>query len=267
MVRRLAAFFIQQVFSGKRVLYICGMRRSGNHAFVDWLTNAIEARKVTYKIEKEFYPFRISDSGDTVFLNEVNMISGKEYLKILMKRFRRIRACKTVIISAEDVAPNYNNFRIPNPVYSIYVERSLLNLIASRLHNLKRYAADGIGWSRQNVDLIFFNRIKSWRDPSGFQVWKYDEWLKSPSYRKEFLKSLDLEHDLVPGLSTDGGGSSITEKTKTPVPKEAMTRYNQVEFPKWIVEQLLSDGIRELLSPTELEFLNQKTASETDGST
>lgn len=40
-------------------------------------------------------------------------------------------------------------------------------------------------------------------------VWHYDSWLTDATWRKEFLRRLYLEVDLIPSITSQGGGSSF----------------------------------------------------------
>ena len=107
------------------------MRRSGNHAFINWLKNALEEEKISFYQPKNERNFLATPTGNTVFINQVNKISNKNYIKILLNHLIFIIKAKHIIISTEDFIKKNSN-KIPECDHCFLVKRSILNLVASR---------------------------------------------------------------------------------------------------------------------------------------
>lgn len=254
ILKTVVLFFLH----GKEIYYVTGMRRSGNHAFIRWLTNALEERHVKFIQSADYPHFNYSDTRSTVFLNEINWLTGNEYLKMIWCNRNFLAKCQYLIISTEDCTSNYINWRIPKFKHAIYVKRTLLNVVASRIRMLQNQARKGIGlgW-RHNVNNTFFKKLLSWVPPPvEFHIWKYDKWIISTEYRSNFLHSLELAEDIQPTISSEGGGSSFTGENETPSPKKALNRFRQVKFVDSIIALLTEN--KQLLTPLELEYLEKE---------
>lgn len=239
---------------GRRLFFVCGMSRSGNHAFVNWLANALEGRETDYrKVEGNTFLYDFG-SDRTLFLNNVRIRATRHYLETLWRRRGRIRACNALILSAENVSPDYRDWRVPPRAEKIFIRRSLLNLVASRLKGLKKRAADGVGDGQLTIDRALFRTLSRWEEADGFLTWSYDRWQESPSYREKFLGRLGLDEDIMPRMGSVG--SSSFEEEGTPGADRALKRYEQVTFPPRVVE-LLGRHAR-LLSPEEKRFMSRK---------
>lgn len=237
---------------GRRLFFVCGMSRSGNHAFVNWLANALEGRETDYrKVEGNTFLYDFG-SERTLFLNNVRIRSTRHYMKTLWNCRDRIRVSRALILSAENVFPDYRDWRVPPPSEKIFIRRSVLNLVASRLKGLKKRAADGVGDGQLTIDGALFRTLSRWEEADGFLTWSYDCWQESSTYRKEFLGKLGLEEDIMPRMGSVG--SSSFEEEGTPGADRALKRYEQVTFPPRVVE--LISRYEHLLSPGEKEFMS-----------
>lgn len=213
----------------KNIFAVVGFRRSGNHAFISWLINALEESPTSYRpIDNS--SIHITNSGKTIFINEVNMLYSLNFLKLLWQKRRIIRSAKHLIISAEDVPTNYFlNWRIPTNSTKCLITRDRLNIIASRYHFINQKALNGIGSSRMSLDSNFFHLLRELeheieRKEHKFSVWNYDLWRTSEVYRSQFLDNLELHFDILPSITREGGGSSFGSN----VPKDS-ERLSHVE--------------------------------------
>lgn len=261
----MAQLHTQQASQKPKVIFVCGMRRSGNHAFINWLSNALEEQQVEYTHDEKFSYLRFSKSGKTAFINEINRIRSWKLHRMLFTRALTLRKVDTLIVSAEDVDSSYSqHFRLPiwlpRIQHRIFIKRSILNTIASRLQHLKKSAAAGKGNHNLSITTKFFKKLKSWESPnSDFTDWEYDLWLTSDSYRRKFLSQLGLRQDILPTISKEGGGSSFTGRDRTPTAKEATSRFKHIHIPSNIRRDLLRCNVDTMLDPDEIAHLNTPT--------
>lgn len=250
----LLSSLVRYLLRGTRIYFVCGMSRSGNHALVNWLANAVEGRETEYR-KVDGHPYLFDFGSDrTLFLNNVRIRSTRHYLKTLRNRRSRIRGSRALILSAENVPPAWRDWRVPRWDEKIFVRRSLLNLVASRLKGLKKRAAEGVGDGQLTIDEDFFRTLSLWEEAAGFHVWSYDRWQESGEYRQDFLRKLGLEEDIVPGMGSVG--SSSFDEGKAPEGDRALRRYEQVEFPSRVVGLL--ERFAHLLSDSEKRYLSRE---------
>jgi hypothetical protein len=229
--------FVLQLLSGtskNQRIVLFGVRRSGNHALTNWLTNAVEKEQSDLTPLGERPPLShafCSPSGNVIHLNELNELDFRSTFKLFLLARKKTRKCKVLLLSFEDVRPSeYPNFRRLSGK-EVHIKRSALEVISSRYHNLHRKANNGIGWSRQSCDAYFLDTLREFQRPSGSAktlTWEYNRWLNSPKYRKSFLQKLDLSFDLIPHHSGVGGGSSF-HGTSGRIESKLDTRLQKVE--------------------------------------
>lgn len=251
------------VYRNRQVVYVYGMRRSGNHACINWLLNALEADRVGWAELANHV--KQSTSSKTVFINELNMLSAREYLKTLFFHYRVFRQAKQIILSCEDVAAAYgNDWRIPASATRIKIIRSTLNLLASRFQNLNKKAQLGYGHSRQSMGASFFHKLRSLQNDTDSMPWELDRWSVDSNWRREFLHQLDLTADLTPDISKEGGGSSFTGRGAIPTAAELTERFRNVE-PQPAFRTFLGRAATEwgsLFTPDEQQKIAALLASE-----
>ncbi len=196
-----------------------GMKRSGNHAVIDW----------------------IREDGDFVFIN--NLVPMGKYPDQDLPRFdlRRLRwkqAIRTVIrerkffefrsqlanaliVSVEDTRPDYMPFQtVPGSCISVNLIRSFDNLLASRIK--KAFATDKLSVYPRRNDVHMKRFVALWisyaesalDQNADTTVWIYfDRWISDPGYRMEIRKRLGIgipERDLSRSVPRFGGGSSFS---------------------------------------------------------
>ena len=229
--------FVLQLLSGtsnNQRIVLFGVRRSGNHALTNWLTNAVEKEQSDLTPLGDRPPLShafCSPSGKVIHLNELNELDFRSTFKLFLHTRKKTRKCKVLLLSFEDVRPSeYPNFRRLSGT-EVHIRRNALEVISSRYHNLHRKANNGIGWSRQSCDAYFLDTLREFQRPSGSaktHTWEYNRWLDSPEYRKYFLQKLDLSFDLIPHHSGVGGGSSF-HGTSGRIESKLDTRLQKVE--------------------------------------
>lgn len=258
--RFITYFYISFLFRKKRVFVVCGMRRSGNHAFINWLLNALEDTETSFK-ELQGDRVSVSESRKTIFFNEASFYGFKFFLKLLVESKEAISSSQNVIISLEDYVPHENfdpYFR--KGVTTVIIKRSTLNLIASRLKRALNQAREGKDRGDMSIDEPFFSRL-NWMhmqsENTGYLLWSFDDWLLDKnSYRQSFLDKLDLVFNATPKMSIQGGGSSFSGESKIPTPDEMQSRWNEIDWPQRVVQLTLKNSL--LLNKNEMAFLSGK---------
>jgi AAA+ ATPase superfamily predicted ATPase len=210
----IAGFCIERLMArAQRIFFVYGMRRSGNHACVGWLTNALEGESVALIESDVVTNFNWSSTGKTFFINDASTLDSRRYLGLLYRQRDRIRRAQFIIISAEDKDASYaDSWRIPARSEAILVLRPTLNLMASRYQNLNRRAREGLGASMQSMKSRFFKTLKANLERPRGAVWKLERWRCDEAWRQEFLRNLGLTHDILPetvGLGSSFSGSRV----------------------------------------------------------
>ncbi len=208
-------------------LQVFGMRRSGNHAIIDWLMR----NAPTAATGGVFYnncrfgksPLRAFGSLD-VYGQDRDVLAHKKG-DTAAERIAAAGAGPMAIVSYED--------RMPQPVgvrqkasdgfvnsdfsHQIIIYRSFLNWAASMLAKLKKN--EGYGpTDRMRIMAMSMNGYIEGLDrvaaAEGIVPICYDDWMTSSDYRAGLLTKLDLpERDLDRGtVRRYGGGSSFQDK-------------------------------------------------------
>lgn len=236
------------------------MRRSGNHALIGWLVNALEHQQ-TELIGGGGTDYWVSsvNSGRVLFLNEINWLSASGYLHLLWRNRGALRTAKAVIISTEDVDLSYSDcWRLPRQAEKIVVRRSTLNIIASRLRHAVDTARLGKGRGDMIIDRQFFEKLLTLArsDPSEWIIWDYDRWLAAEgTYRSDVLARLGLSFDHHPHMPREGGGSSFSGRDEIPTPEQASGRWKKIEWPDRVLNLLRDPKYSVLLTEDEERFV------------
>ncbi len=213
-------------YSPAFALQVFGMRRSGNHAIIDWLMrNAPEAATggVFYnncKFGKN--PLRVYGSLD-VYDADYGIVSHQDVTDA--ERIAKGGASPMVVVSYEDRMPQpvgvkqkaSEGFSDEDFTHQVIIYRSFLNWSASLLAKLKKN--DGYG-ATDRIRIMalalngYINGLDRIKDAKGIVAICYDDWMLSETYRAEVLTKLGLPiRDLARGtVRRYGGGSSFQSK-------------------------------------------------------
>lgn len=197
-------------FAPGQVLRVYGMRRSGNHALIDWI-------------------MRNAENGHGLFLNDCRhgadpVASSKRVavfedgvevdVKGRGRKLRRAGLLPFTVISYEDRMPPI----APKPLYAapetlVIIYRSFLHWAASLLRKIQ--GNDGYGPLDRNRIMgrslsSYDDMLKRVQDTDVVPLC-YDDWIADADYRAAALKRLDLPgKDLSLGsVQRYGGGSSF----------------------------------------------------------
>ena len=242
--------YVHSFFKGKTVYVFSGVRRSGNHACINWMANAVMQQKTD--MERQGYMVFQSSCETLLHLNEVNIFSPFDYAGYLRKNRRLIEKASVIFVSVEDLVPNEHTcLYYPKGSKVIYITRDILSTLASRLaYNIKR-AKDGIDRGDMHIDQNTFNLTKRIRTKT--HVWEFDKWLSDSQWRSQFLARFNLQYDIEPAMSTQGGGSTFHGQDKQAATNMTdAQRWSKVEWSPRIKELVKANP--GLLSENEKAF-------------
>ena len=241
---------INQPISRKMHYCFYGMRRSGNHAVINWLMKCLDnGRHESREISR-----RLTVRGDCCHLNALNEYKNADKLNEDLK-FARSNF-SNLIISFEDVSPERfsgETWLQSASFVKIILIRDILNLAASR------YARSRCSeFARQNntcnVDSAF---VSLWlehvnlvtdnsHDSAGII---FERWLDSKSYRQKVCDRLMIDFaEPDKAVSRHGGGSSFVGMDRVPTSAELKSRKDQIVLPKDAELLLGSKDVREARS-------------------
>lgn len=242
-------------------IVVTGMRRSGNHAVINWLANSIEGEQVEFA-----YPppgrIGVTPSGRVAHINDLPLRrDGDHHFDAAAARIDLLRGASSIVLSLEDhrIGESFERrLALPEGTRRVHVRRSTLNLLASRIEGLRRAehrgnSRSGLEITQHLLDSMQHNRTSL---PDAWTVIDFDRWLtEGTAHRGAVLADLDLTVDIDPAMSLHGDGSSFTARNRVPTPEELTSRWAAIEWPNRIVELLLRPRNFGLLNETEVEFL------------
>jgi hypothetical protein len=244
---------------------VAGMRRSGNHAVIGWLANALQAESdpLTY----EWLSFGQTESGNTVHLNDISLFPSpprwkRRTVQDLRGHLSALKSAKRLIISIEDVGcQTLDDLGVPvgGTWTRVLVKRSVLDLLASRLAYTKSTLEQGGSapqGMRINQDLL--DRIAGdlTAAANGWNVIDFDRWSTGDSaYRADVLGGLGLSVDIDPAVSVHGDGSSFTGLSIQPKSLDLLSRWKLVEWPDDLLDLLALERNRAIMTEVELDHL------------
>lgn len=216
----------QAGFSPVCALQVFGMRRSGNHAIIDWLMrNAPVAATGGVFFNNCKYGKNPQNAYGSLEIYDAARKAMPHGTRSDAERIAQAGGAPMVVVSYED--------RMPQPVgqpqkasdemtdghfsHQIIIYRSFLNWSASLLAKIKKNTGFGATDRMRIMTLAFatyikgLDRITAAKDIAAIC---YDDWMTSQDYRSDILRALGLpERDLSRGkVQRYGGGSSFQEK-------------------------------------------------------
>lgn len=216
----------QAGFTPVCALQVFGMRRSGNHAIIDWLMrNAPETAtggvfynncKFGKNPQRAYGSLDVYNTGREIFPHKDIKDSA---------RIAQAGPAPMVIVSYEDRMPQpagepqkaSNGMTGTDFTHQVIIHRSFLNWSASLLAKIKKNSGFGATDRMRIMMLAFATYIQGLdrvRDAAGITAICYDDWMTSEAYRADTLRRLGLPtRDLSRGkVQRYGGGSSFQTK-------------------------------------------------------
>jgi len=215
MLSTLTKLTIRRKLRGRNVYVVCGLRRSGNHAMIQWLMSSISGETVTY--ENKGGRINYPSNSTLLFLNNW---SGHHNWKRKLSEVLIGPEIRHIIISFEDESPRpiFNFFKSLIDCRAILIRRNRLDLIASRFQTLASRFERGADFGKESsmdCSESFVSMLKEFDsievvNDEGIVIFDYDSWISSATWGKKALRSLELKSHSVPQRMTrEGGGSSF----------------------------------------------------------
>jgi len=220
---------------------IYGLRRSGNHAILEWMI-----KNFNQKDERHIIKHRLITSGNSCYLNAIN-----EYIKTrnfhIDFNFAKI-TYKNLLVSYEDVPETYVS-KYTRGFNKIVILRDILNVVASRYKRIMDSDPESNIYKLMKIDE---NLFKCWiSHASAFKknasIIKFEDWISSKEQRDEIAKSVGCKNiDCISTIPFHGGGSSFSKMEKMPSSKDLLNRSDQVKLPNKILERINKSDILNL---------------------
>jgi len=233
-----------------RRISVYGLRRSGNHAFVEWLNKNLGGSRLQSKISSMFL-----HSGNSCYLNSVTEYEDSSIFEVNYKF--AVFNFPSVIVTHEDCLSSYET-RLTKGFPKIVVVRDILNVVASRYKLLMKCDPDKVESGNlcsinENIFQIWMENVLSMNKQC--MVVKFEEWLASRQYRDAISAKLKAKNlDVMGQMSFHGGGSSFGNLSSTPSLTDLNNRWKQVDIPSKFIRRIESQDIKSLRK--QLGYIN-----------
>lgn len=226
----------------ERVIIVCGLRRSGHHAVINWIVNGLKAGETHITYDARIY-IGWSTMGKAVHLNDVKLHPDPRFLAHVLRSVRRLRRASFLIVSYEDVPLDgriMNHHLAAGATDTVLVRRSVPNLVASRLEVRHRMEDDATADYQMPLDDGFFAACIDHVADHGpsVVVIRFDDFVSSDEYRDAMARRLGLQTDAPGDITIPAGGSSFTGRSVVPSPSDLRSRWQQVDWPPALLDRL-----------------------------
>ncbi len=239
---------------------IMTISRSGSHAIINWMTKNLLGAQMDFTYKLSYY-----GEGKFIYINEANFDTGQtfRYLDDHAKNAKHILMCyentysNYTLLSNDNIYKNSYSITYPSTSHfsdnkRIVILRDFFNLAASR-----QSANENLVFKDRDGNPFLFDLgqefINKWKDQAKLSLEnkchyiKYEDWSKSKTIRREFLRDVFSIHELE-GNDVIGTNSSFGEN------KNYNERHKQVNF---------SDEFKKLINhDNELYYLIGKLGYE-----
>lgn len=255
----------------RRSLRVFGMRRTGNHAIIDWiLRNAGGSGSV-------FFNNCIAGRSPTEGFRTIAINGQRKSTRDAQQDLAKICAPAgrnaTFVVSYEDLAPTADRKHplsgaLDNAFNAdLVLYRSFLNWCASLLKKLQNNPV----WTPTKRAAIMLGSVDTYRQlltlvrsAEDLKITPvcYDDWTRSDTYRRDSLDSLGLKlRDNTLGAVQDyGGGSSFEGRGGTAGGAGTTERYDQMQDDQEL-QQILAVSARDTALMGELDTLFPEDAA------
>lgn len=214
-----------------------GLRRSGNHAILEWLLYNMGNGKDRFCHRKHYDSEKVISRGNSFYFNDVSRYSSHIQLCYDVIEAHQM-GCNTMLVTYEDKPISYK--LIPSKK-DIVIIRDIVNVLASRIKNSNPNNLSDMRVDQGIVDL--------WKEHASNQDCikiLYESWLTSKSYRDSICEHLNIFNlDNTNEVYSFGGGSSFVGE-RLDSKENLLNRYKDVDFPNEINEMISDKSIVEL---------------------
>ena len=124
LIKLILKFYVYLSLRKKKLIVIVGLRRSGNHACIQWIANSIKGSQFDLQLSNE--GFYSSDDGEILHLNNINTLSNFGFIYLLQRAKSSIKKAKTVLVTFEDYIPTSDDIYPLSNATVVYIDRKLL---------------------------------------------------------------------------------------------------------------------------------------------
>ena len=224
----------------KRKIAVYGLRRSGNHAFVEWLNKNLGGSSEQHRIS----PY-MTYCGKSCYVNSIAEYENTSALDINY-RFADF-TFENLIVTYEDVPFAYEASQARG-FPKIVLIRDILNVVASRYKMLSMHRPDQI--EKGNLCSVNESMFQTWLNHASIvsshriKLVKFESWITSLAYRNKIseligFKNIDAMHE----ISFHGGGSSFSGRSRVPTPDELKNRWKEVKIPTKFLDRIGASDI------------------------
>ena len=219
-----------------------GVRRSGNHAVMEWLLKNCSGTDARHVIKHSMV-----FSNNSCYLNDITG-PGVITAQLRIDHMFASSTFQNIIVSYEDKPTGYTT-EFSLGYQKIVILRDIRNVAASR-YKKSLDQSGRASWSNlMRMDEEFF---KCWLDHAyantkgQILAIKFEDWVSSKNYRGETAKKLALKNiDSIKTVSHHGEGSSFSVGNQDPPsPEELKDRWKQIELPEATKRRINSDDIQ-----------------------
>lgn len=218
-----------------------GLRRSGNHAILEWLIQNLGGSGEREVIKHR----RLISVNSAAYINEANTFSSLEKLQEYHSLVDKTH--ESLIVAYEDVGFDYI-LPVSKGYKNIVIIRDIPNLFASRY---KKGQAYGHSYD-YGVMRIDEKAVELWKEHAitGLNgdaiLIQFEKWLDSKEYRDEISSKFNVtNYDITDTITEFGEGSSFSGQRK-PTAEELKNRSKQVVLPSIVANRIEQPDIIEL---------------------
>jgi hypothetical protein len=230
-----------------------GLRRSGNHAILEWLIQNMGGAGNRNVIKVN----RVIQCGNAAYINEANTYESHDSVNTDISFCQS--AFDSLIIAYEDVSTNYRLGDHNNQ--KIVILRDIFNLFASRYKKIVSHPEKSSYYNlAMRIDEIIVNLWKEHANSDAIII-LFEKWVESKEYRDLICERLRIpNHDITDTVTNFGGGSSFTGQKK-PTIEELKSRSKMVNLPQEVIDRLNQPDITEIrqrlgfIEPTKITVL------------
>jgi hypothetical protein len=224
-------------FTPSRVIRVFGMRRSGNHALINWLMrNGPEFSVFLNNCVPGKCP------ADTARALEIGNLGMSLHEKSVPEHCAEVPDGGMLVISYEDFMPDANepvqaaNAGLPEDIdcLDLVLFRGFMNWSASLLRKLQNNDAHDM-LSRLRTMIGAMDRYTECLElvqeaPARVRPISYDRWVSRARYRNRILRALELEakDNSLGRVQNYGGGSSFQKNVKSATDLTPHERWHQM---------------------------------------
>jgi len=236
-----------------RDYFFFGLKRSGNHAVINWLLNHFESYihyNNCFVIGEHIYvdgPHEITKKGCRHSDFKISILSFEDRPVLLNEKFN------SSFSHVLKLKPKINNILLLRDAYNTYASRYQKKLNPTMEMNWWNEI-----WTNYNDKELWISYAKEYLEPSFFnkEVIKinFNDWFLKKEYREEISAKFEVEHSDagLEFLATNGGGSSFDQM-------DYQNRSQQMEVTKRYRQLTTNeDFFKTIICDEQLKFYNEK---------